>query len=79
MREQRRFVFKEKLPQGDGSDRYIPEGSEITIMNEGGGSAVYFNGGLVDTSYQQMLLNLVNNPTTREKYLREIAIPYNRV
>jgi len=78
MREQRRFVFKEKFPQGGSSDRYIPEGSEITIMTEGGQSVVYFNGGLVDTSYQQMLLNIVNNPNAKEKYLREVVIPYNK-
>lgn len=68
-----RYSFIKKYESYEGS---IPQGSEITIMDNG---AVYFNGGLVHSAYQEMLLDMVKNPRIKNEYLRKEDILYNKV
>lgn len=68
----KRFVFVKSYTASEGT---IPEGSEITIMDNG---AVYFNGGLVHTAYQDMLRQMIEDKVMQREYLREVDIPYNK-
>ena len=69
-----RFLFIEDF-KDENEEGVIPKGSEITIM----GNKVFINGGIVSPGYREMLLDIVNNEKLRLKYLRKIAIPYNKI
>lgn len=68
-----RYRFIKKYDSYEGT---IPEGSEITVMDN---NAVYFNGGLVHTAYQNMLKKMIEDSKIRNEYLRETSIPHNKV
>lgn len=70
--EQRKYVFKKPYLSQEGT---IPEGSEIILFRE----TIYLNGGMVHPAYQSMLRRIVNNPTLKEQYLKEVAIIKNKV
>lgn len=68
-----RYRFVKAFNSHEGT---IPQGSEITIMDNG---AVYFNGGLVHSAYQSMLKSMVTNENMRKEYLVKTEIPFNKV
>ena len=69
----KRYTFIKAYEAKEGT---IPQGSEITVMDNG---AVYFNGGLVHTAYQEMLKSMVDDKAMKNQYLRETPILYNKV
>lgn len=69
----KRFRFKKRYDSREGS---IPEGSDITVMDNG---ALYFNAGLVHPAYRSVLKSLIDNKELRDEYLVEEVIPYNKV
>lgn len=62
--------YKDELEEGT-----IPQGAEITIM----GNKVFFNGGLVEPAYRDLLLHIVYDDKLRMTYLRKMVIPYNKI
>ena len=69
-----RFLFIKDY-KDENEDGVIPQGAEITVM----GNKVFINGGLVSPGYRELLLNIIDDEKLRLKYLRKIAIPYNKV
>ena len=68
----KRFKFvKEFKDNGD----VIPVGSELAILNE----RVYFNGGQIMPGLHDLFYNLIMEEMKKPNYLKEIAIPYNKV
>ena len=68
----KRFKFvKEFKDNGD----VIPVGSELAILNE----RVYFNGGQIMPGLHDLFYNLIMEEINKPNYLKEVAIPYNKV
>lgn len=68
----KRFIFvKEFTDNGD----KIPVGSELSILND----RVYFNGGQIMPGLHDLFYNLIMSELNKPHYLKEIAIPYNKV
>lgn len=69
----RRFKVVKEFSDKDG---VIPVGSEITILND----RIYFNGGMISPAYYGLLYDLVEYEINEGfNYLREVAIPYNKI
>lgn len=70
--EQRKYVFKKPYTVDEGT---IPEGSDIIIFRD----VVYLNGGMIHPAYQEIIRKIVDTPTLKEKYLKEVPIINNKV
>ena len=62
-----KYVFKTPYVTDHG---VLHENSEIRILR----GAVYFDGGMVPESYAKELLDIVESPVLREKYLKEVHL-----
>lgn len=70
--EQRKYVFKKPYSTKEGT---IPEGSDVIVFRE----TVYLNGGMIHPAYQTMLKKIVDTPSLKEQYLKEVAIIQNKI
>ena len=70
--KQRKYVFKEPYTVNEGT---IPEGSDIIIFR----GVVYLNGGMIHPAYQEMIRKIVDTPTFKDKYLKEVPVINNKV
>lgn len=68
----KKYVFIKPFKTNEG---VIPEGSEIIIFR----GNVYMNGGLLHPAYNNMIMNIINNPKLRKEYLREVEIIANKI
>ena len=70
--EQEKYVFKKPYTVDEGT---ILEGSDIIIFR----GVVYLNGGMIHPAYQEIIRKIVDTPTLKEKYLKEVPIINNKV
>lgn len=70
--EQKKYVFKKPYTVDEGT---IHEGSDIIIFR----GVVYLNGGMIHPAYQEIIRKIVDTPTLKEKYLKEVPIINNKV
>lgn len=68
----KKYIFIKPFKTNEG---VIPEGSEIIIFR----GNVYMNGGLLHPAYNNMIMNIINNPKLRKEYLREAEIIANKI
>lgn len=68
----KKYVFIKPFKTNEG---VIPEGSEIIIFR----GNVYMNGGLLHPAYNNMIMNIINNPKLRKEYLIEMDIIPNKI
>lgn len=68
----KKYIFIKPFKTNEG---VIPEGSEIIIFR----GNVYMNGGLLHPAYNNMIMNIINNPKLRKEYLREVEIIANKI
>ena len=67
-----KWVVVKECPIAGGT---LPVNSEIDVVH----GCVYFNGGLMDTFYQNELLHLLNSERKHPNYLRRSNNIYNRL
>ena len=67
MDEKVRYIFKKPYVTDHG---VLHENSEIRFFR----GAVYFDGGLVPSSYAQELADIINSPILKEEYIKEVRI-----
>lgn len=70
--EQVKYIFIKEFKTQDGN---IPQGTEIRLFR----GFVYMNGGMVHPAYNNILMNIINNPKLHNEYLREVNIIHNKV
>jgi hypothetical protein len=70
--EQKKYAFKIPFVVDEGT---IPEGSEIIVFRD----IIYLNGGMIHPAYQEMLRKIVDTPSLKEKYLKELRIIQNKL
>ena len=70
--EQVKYVFIKEFKTQDGN---IPQGTEIILFR----GFVYMNGRMVHPAYNNILMNIINNPKLHNEYLREVNIIYNTI
>lgn len=68
----RRFRLIQEYTCPDGT---LPAGSEIDIL----GDRMFFNGGMVQPQYYDVLAELISDDKLNKQYLREVPIPYNKI
>lgn len=68
----KKYVFIKQFKTNEG---VIPEGSEIIIFR----GNVYMNGGMLHPAYNNMIMNIINNPKLRKEYLIEMDIIHNKI
>lgn len=68
----KKYIFIKPFKTNEG---VLPEGSEIIIFR----GNVYMNGGLLHPAYNNMIMNIINNPKLRKEYLREVEIIANKI
>lgn len=73
MDEYKRYIFIKEYVKSPSEK--IPEGSEITYQN----GRVFFNGGMQSPFYTKFFTDLIEQEKVKKEYLREIAIPYNKI
>ena len=69
---QKKYVFKKAYIVDEGT---IPEGSDIILFRD----IVYLNGGMIHPAYQEMLRKIVDTPSLRHEYLKEVPIIHNKI
>jgi hypothetical protein len=67
-----KWVVVKECPIAGGT---LPVNSEIQVVH----GCIYFNGGLMDTFYQNELMRLLNSERKKPNYLRKAANIYNRL
>ena len=67
-----KWVVVKECPIAGGT---LPVNSEIQIVH----GCVYFNGGLMDSFYQNELMSLIINERKHPKYLRKMKNIYNQL
>lgn len=70
--EMEKWVVVKECPIAGGT---LPLNSEIQIVH----GCVYFNGGLMDSFYQNELMNLLVQERKRPNYLRKMQNIYNQI
>lgn len=70
--KQVKYVFIKEFKAQDGN---IPQGTEIILFR----GFVYMNGGMVHPAYNNILMNIINNPKLHNEYLREVNIIHNKL
>lgn len=70
------YVFKKPYQCELGT---IAEGRSIRIATYDGKEYLYMDGGMLETSYNDILLNLIKNSKLRSEYLEERTILENKV
>lgn len=68
----KKYIFIKPFKTNEG---VIPEGSEIIIFR----GNVYMNGGLLHPAYNNIIMNIINNPKLRKEYLIEMDIIHNKI
>ena len=72
LNDMEKWVVVKECPISGG---VLPVNSEIDIVH----GCMYFNGGLMDTFYQDELFKLVRSEKKKPNYLRRMNIVYNRL
>ena len=72
LNDMEKWVVVKECPIAGG---VLPVNSEIDIVH----GCMYFNGGLMDTFYQDELFKLVRSEKKKPNYLRRMNIEYNRL
>lgn len=72
MNSMEKWVVVKECPIAGGS---LPVNSEIHIVH----GCVYFNGGLMDSFYQNEFLKLLVNERKKPNYLRKLRNVYNQL
>ncbi len=67
MSEDIKYVFKKPYVTDHG---ILHENSEIRVFR----GAVYFDGGMVPGAYAAELMDIINSPTLKNEYLREMKL-----
>lgn len=62
------YVFKKPYVCEFGT---LQQGATMRIMSYNGKPVVFYEGGMVDGGYGDILLNLIKTPSLREEYLHE--------
>lgn len=70
--EQKRYIFIKEYTTQYGT---IPEGSQIDYVR----GTYYINGGMCTPSSNEMFGRIINDSNLKKEYLREVAIPYNKI
>ena len=70
--EMEKWMVVKECPIAGGT---LPVNSEIQIVH----GCVYFNGGLMDSFYQNELMNLLAQERKRPNYLRKMQNIYNQI
>ena len=70
MNTMEKWVVVQECPIAGGT---LPVNSEIHIVH----GCIYFNGGLMDSFYQNELFKLLSSERKRPKYLRKLKNIYN--
>ena len=65
----KKYVFIKQFKTNEG---VIPEGSEIR-------GSIYMNGCMLHPAYNNMIMNIINNPKLRKEYLIEMDIIPNKI
>ena len=68
----KRFKFVRPYKSFDG---VIPVDGELTVIN----STIYYNGGMIEPSYYNEFRELIEKEMDKPYYLKEVAIPYNKI
>lgn len=70
------YIFKKPYQCELGT---IAEGRSMRIAKYNGKEYLYMDGGMLETSYNGILMNLIKNPKLKNEYLEERTILENKV
>jgi hypothetical protein len=68
----RRYILKKDYTCEFGT---LPVNSQIDTY----GDRIMFNGGMIEPQYYTVLENLIVSDDLRNKYLREVVVPINKI
>lgn len=56
-------------------DGTLRAGDQIDVI----GDRILFNGGMIEPQYYGIIRELITNRELSNKYIREVAVPYNKI